>query len=529
VTQATNILENPSETPALLASRFEVAAAWASRYLTPSLTAIAVLALCAALVFTIYYTLLDLQWIAFLLGVLFAAVLSLVSQNIKVQWRLVRRTAQLRRSKVLLAEENARSERSAQAHRVADQRYRTILDALPGMIFFVDREERCRYHNLAFGTWCGRNAPDIGGVPLRDLLGGSICEDLKTHGMDASIGDPIEYETQWPHADGTAHFAVKLLPYPVGAQTTSGFYVFALPIATPKARPERSAQEAAALVDPAVAGEAAYLGEMQQQLSAEDDAREYLLRAIEQDRFILLEQRIEALAPQVAEPTFREILLRLTEEDERMVPPGGFFEVAEHYGLMPAIDRWVIRRLLKSCAAMKSADPAWRMPLYCVNLSGATLRDRTFPNHVRAQLRHWDMAGSRLCFEIGHGALTECASDLRLLMEDLKPLGCRFTVDCFGSHRISFAPFERLRFDFIKIDGSIVAEILRQDSELAKARAIVLACSKIGVRTIAQFVEDDATRAKLKAIGVDFVQGFGIDRPGPLAVMPPVVSMAPRV
>ncbi len=515
---------SPSESrkamPALMVSRLDVAAAWANRYLTPFLTAIAVFALCVALVFTIYYTLLDLQWIAFLLGVLFAAVLSMISQSVKVQWRLVRRTAQLQRSKTLLAEETARSERSAQAFKTADLRFRTVLDATPVMIFFVDREGRCRYHNLAFETWCARQATDIGGVPLRDLIDGAIYADLESHGMDAALGAAVEYEAIWPHAAGNLRFAVKLLPYPVGAQATSGFYVFAMPLgASGKAAAQSAVQIVTLPGDPAAAGEAAYVSEMQQQLSAEEDPREYLLRAIEQDRFILLEQKIEPLAPQSGEANFREILLRLTEEDERTVPPGGFFEVAEHFGLMPGIDRWVIRRLLKSCASRKSADPAWRVPLYCVNLSADTLRDRTFPNHVRTQLRHWDMAGSRLCFEISHGALTECEVDLMVLMEDLKPLGCRFTVDCFGSHKISFAPFERLRFDFIKIDGSIIGEILHEDSAFARARAIVLACSKIGIRTIAQFVEDDATRGKLKTIGVDFVQGYGIDKPGPLGVM----------
>jgi len=81
-----------------------------------------------------------------------------------------------------------------------------------------------------------------------------------------------------------------------------------------------------------------------------------------------------------------------------------------------------------------------------------------------------------------------------------------------------------LCFDFLKIDCSIVSEILKKPSELAKARAIVLACDKLEVRTIAQFVEDEATRVRLREIGVDYVQGFGIDKPGPLAVMAPMAG-----
>lgn len=486
----------------------------------PFLTAIAVLALSVMLVVTIYFTLLDLHWLAFLLGVLFAAILSMVTQSLKAQWRLVRRTAQLERQKALLGEEIARGERSAQALKMADVRFRTVLDGLPAMVFFVDREERCRYHNAAFEAWCGRSAADIGGLRLRDLLDGPLYEALRSHGMEALVGTPAQYEAHWPGADGGRDVAVKLLPYPVGAQTTSGFYVFVTAISTArsKAEPEISAPDAIEPAAPEAASEAAYLDAMELGLTTDENPREYLLRAIEEDQFILLEQRIESLSAE-GQPNLREVLLRLQEEHERMLPPGRFFEVAERYELMPAIDRWVVRKLLKSCAAMKSADRAWRMPLYCINLSGATLRDHGFVNHVRAQLQHWDIAGSRLCFEIHHGAFAEQESDIALLMEELKPLGCRFTVDGFGSHKVSFAPFRELHFDYLKIDGSIISEILRSQSELTKAKAIVLACRKIGVKTVAQFVEDDATRATLKEIGVDYVQGFGIEKPGPLAVL----------
>ena len=500
---AISVSDPRQTTPALLV--------WGARYLRPYLTAITVVALSVMLVFTIYHTLLDLQWIAFLLGVLFAALLSMVSQSVKAQWRLVRRSAQLRRSRELLAEEAARSERAAQALKTADQRFRTVLDALPALIFFMDREERCRYHNRAFEAWCARPAADIGGAALSALLDAEIYETLKAHIAKALLGTEAQFETQWLHPDGVRHVTVKLLPYPVGAQTTSGFYVFVTVVAVARARSaaESSAQDA--LITP----EAVYLDEMAQQLTAEEDPREYLLRALEEDRFTLLEQNIESLAPETGDGNFREILLRLREEEERTLPPGGFFEVAERYDLMPAIDRWVIRKLLKSCALMKSADSAWRVPLCCLNVSGATLADRSFAAHVRAQLEHWEIAGSRLCFEIAHGALADRETDISALMQELKPLGCRFTVDCFGSDKVSFAPFTRLPFDFIKIDRSIVCEILRNKSELARARAIVLACRKIGVRTIAHFVEDEATRVKLKDIGVDYVQGFGIAQVSP--------------
>jgi EAL domain-containing protein (putative c-di-GMP-specific phosphodiesterase class I) len=490
-------------------SAIEAATTWAGRYLTPFFTAIAVVAVSVALVCTIYFTHADLEWTAFLFGVLVAAMLSLVTQNVKVQWRLVRRTAQLRRSRELLTEEIARTERAVQAVKVAEQRFSTVLDAVGGMIFFVDREQRCRYHNVAFESWCGRDAADVGRLTLGELIDGDIYDELASHGRNALLGKPGAYETYWPYPDGGRRVCVKLLPYPAGAQTTSGFYAFVMPPDV-SPEPEKSAREE--LGGP----EGAYLGAMQEQLPTQTDPREFLLKAIDEDQFLLLEQPIEPLAPDATSSKFREILLRLREEDERTLRPGGFLEVAAHYGLMPAIDRWVVRKLLKSAAATRDADPMWRMPLYAVNISEATLRDNAFSQHVRAQLEHWRIEGNRLCFEIDHGVLAECESDVSVLMAELSPLGCRFAIDGFGRHKVSFTAFRQLRFDYVKIDGTIIGEILKNKAELGKVRAIVLACKRIGVRTIAQSVEDHAAREKLREIGIDYVQGFGIENPGPL-------------
>ena len=489
------------------------AAQWVQRFSA----AIAVLGLCVMLVFTIYFTLFDLQWIAFLLGILCAAVLGLVSQSIKAQWLIVRRTAQLRRHKELLTEESARTERAAQALKMAESRFRALLDALPLMLFFVGRDARCRQPNLAFEHWCGRSAADIEGSPLRGLVDDAIYQDLISHGAEALLGNETQYEAHWSGPEGGRQVTVKLLPYPVGAQTTSGFYAFVTPstVAQAKSGPETPARIAGGLSAPEDASETVYL---------DDDAREYLLRAMEEDHFILFEQKIEWISSGRTEAHFREILLRLPEEEKNRLPPGGFLEVAEHYDLMPAIDRWVIRKLLNACAAMKREDQAWRMPLYFVNLSSATLRDRTFPNHVRAQLQHFEIAGNRLCLEINHEGLANRESDISVLMEELRPLDCRFAVDGFGRHNLSFALFRHLRFDFLKIDGNIIGGILNDTSALAKAKAIVLACQGIGVRTIAPFVEQEATCAKLREIGVDYVQGFSVGKPGPLALTAPTAG-----
>ncbi len=135
--------------------------------------------------------------------------------------------------------------------------------------------------------------------------------------------------------------------------------------------------------------------------------------------------------------------------------------------------------------------------------SPASRRSRCQPS-LRREWRLAHLRGSRTADEVARLAAT------------LKPLGCRFTVDAFGSVKGSFAPLRAGAFQFIKIDGIIVQNILRDPAQLARLRAIHAVCCKAGMRSIAEFVEDRETLSTLRKIGVHFVQGFGIERPEPL-------------
>src|SRR3990167_3025806 len=162
------------------------------KFLAPALT----LLLGVMLIATIYFTLFELQWIAFLAGVLFAAVAATASQASKSQWLVMRRTRQLQRVKGVLADGTARLERTAEALRVAELRFHLIGDALPVMIVFVDREERCRYHNRAFAQWRGRSREQIEGQALREVLGDEIYRELNSHGAEVFTGKEIRYQAR---------------------------------------------------------------------------------------------------------------------------------------------------------------------------------------------------------------------------------------------------------------------------------------------------------------------------------------------
>ncbi|MDB5808350.1 MAG: diguanylate phosphodiesterase [Betaproteobacteria bacterium] len=481
------------------------------RLFAPALTLI----LGAMLLATIYFTLFDLQWIAFLAGVLFAAVAATSSQNVNAQWRLARRTRQLERTRETLTSTIRERENSAAALSAAQTGFRLINEALPVMIAFVDSEERCGYHNQAFASWCGRGIEKLDGLPLGTVLSGEAHLDIKRRSA-ALTTRKLNFATTWPCRDGGREDVdVTLLRYPPDAETATGYYVLISRKPAAEAAPAARHEDAGSKSDIVSqdSGGTVYLESMTDQLIGGDDPRERLVKALREDQFILFAQKIEAIRGGPPNGRCMEVLLRMQEEEDLMLPPGGFFPVAERYGLLAEIDRWVVRNLLRLCAAHQRAAPDWSPPLFCLNLSSATLNDPGFPRFVQTELEDNKQFGHCLCFEISELDLISHHRDIRALIAILAPHGCRFTIDGFGGSKVSFAPFKELKFDFVKIDGNIILNILTEKSEFAKTKAIVLACRRIGVGTIAAFVETDETVIKLREIGVDFVQGFGIGRP----------------
>jgi EAL domain-containing protein (putative c-di-GMP-specific phosphodiesterase class I)/PAS domain-containing protein len=455
------------------------------RFLRAYIGVVLVLLLGVLLLATIFFTLFDLQWIAFLAGVLFAAVAAMASQASKAQWLVLRRTRQLQRGKDLLAQESLRLKHAGQALKYANERFQFINDALPVMMVFIDREERCRYHNLAFAQWRKHVGGQINGQLVRDVVGKETYRGLKSNSADVLAGREIRYEAELEQPDGgKAPCTVTLLPFPAGAELPEGFYALIA--------------HGAGAAAPAL------------------DSRVELMRALQEDEFILFTQTIRSLAP-TPYPQLVEVLLRLQEEELYMIPPGSFFPVAERYNLMPEIDRWVVRNLIKWAAEKQRSDPAWRVPLYCVNLAGASLRDPEFALYVRHEVQNHKFSGANLCFEIAEPDVLNQNAAVRACMTAMRPLGCRFALDNFGGTQASFAPLKGLKLDFLKIDGAIIQNILTRPDDDARVREIVTASHKIGMRTIAGFVESDATLEKLREIGVDYAQGFGISKPGPIA------------
>lgn len=263
-------------------------------------------------------------------------------------------------------------------------------------------------------------------------------------------------------------------------------------------------------------GDAVYLRAITENILGWSNPEKRLKKALADDDFLLFSQRILALKPPLEDRACMEILLRLREEEDNMLPPGGFFPVAEALEMLEDIDRWVVQHTMAWCAG--ATDDA-KAPMCCINLSTDALLNPDFSVFVLAQIKKYRIPGFRLCFEITEPDAIAHAEAVRKFIRALKPRGCRFTLDNFGSVKVSFAHIRDLPIDYLKIDGSIIQNIISSAGDLARARAISLTCQRLNIRSIAQSVESTALLVKLQEIGFDYAQGFGIAHPGPISAI----------
>jgi diguanylate cyclase (GGDEF)-like protein/PAS domain S-box-containing protein len=244
-----------------------------------------------------------------------------------------------------------------------------------------------------------------------------------------------------------------------------------------------------------------------------------LQKALDENRFQMWRQHILDLGSEsdVRAGHF-EVLLRLIDEDGSIITPGQFFPAAERYGLMPTIDRWVIQHLLLSDrSGQLQAEMARLSATHCaINLSGASLNDDKFLGFLEDTLRQTTLAGKALCFEITETVAVSNFGRIREVMQAFKQFGCQFALDDFGSGMSSFSYLKHLPVDFLKIDGSLVRNIVEDAADFAMVEAINRIGGALGLKTIAEFVETEASLQRLREIGVDYAQGYAIHRPQPL-------------
>jgi len=234
--------------------------------------------------------------------------------------------------------------------------------------------------------------------------------------------------------------------------------------------------------------------------------------ALEEDRFILYQQAITPLQDDDTTAHY-ELLLRLRDEDGGIVPPGAFIPAAERYNLMNAVDRWVIDAAFRHLSETQSKGDDG---IYSLNLSGNSLNDDELPGYIQQKISEYQVKAGQLCFEITETAAVFNLEKASSMIHSLKQLGCRFSLDDFGSGLSSFSYLKNLPVDFLKIDGSFVKDMNTDPMNRAIVEAIHQVGHTLSIRTIAEFVENQDIADMLHDIGVDFAQGYHFSKPEPI-------------
>ncbi len=234
--------------------------------------------------------------------------------------------------------------------------------------------------------------------------------------------------------------------------------------------------------------------------------------ALEQDCFKIYAQSIHPLDPTSGNHTHIEILVRMEDENGHLLAPAAFIPAAERYNLMGMVDQYIIRQTFKFISAHVREDIC-----YSINLSVNSLNDDRLAAFIKQCTGEFEIQPGLICFEIPEASATSNLVKTAKLIDELNTEGFKFAVDDFGSSLSSFSYLKDLPVDYLKIDGSFVRNMAASRMDHAMVAAINQIGHVMGIKTIAEFVENDAIIEQLQHLGVDFAQGYGISRPNPLS------------
>ncbi|EAT11926.1 bifunctional diguanylate cyclase/phosphodiesterase [Bermanella marisrubri] len=232
-------------------------------------------------------------------------------------------------------------------------------------------------------------------------------------------------------------------------------------------------------------------------------------RALTEDRFTLYKQKVQRIASD--KNYYYEILLRLKNPDGSISAPGAIIAAAEKYNIMGKIDYWVLRNTIAYLA-----DYPEEQASFAINLSGATLSDPSCINYLQHLIDTYQITPSRLQFEITETEAVKHLSTTNIILSALRDMGCRISLDDFGTGSSSFSYLQQMKIQNLKIDGVFIKDLHHNSVNQAIVESAVKVAKSMGISTTAEFVETEEVVALLKELQVDYVQGFGIHKPEPL-------------
>jgi EAL domain-containing protein (putative c-di-GMP-specific phosphodiesterase class I) len=238
-----------------------------------------------------------------------------------------------------------------------------------------------------------------------------------------------------------------------------------------------------------------------------------LKKTLQTDSFVLRAQPIVRNRGDVksARVFHYEVLLGLKNEKGELESPQDFIVEAERFGHMVDVDRWVINQVFSWIS--QQMDEQKQIPYLAINISGTSITDDNFMDYLLEQISEYGVGTNRLCFEITETGTISNMVKAGDFVRELKNIGCRFAIDDFGTGLASHNYLRELPVDLLKIDGTFISKIHENDRDYAMVKSINDLAHFLGQETIAEFVENDDIIDRLREIGVDYLQGWGVGKP----------------
>lgn len=228
-------------------------------------------------------------------------------------------------------------------------------------------------------------------------------------------------------------------------------------------------------------------------------------RALDEDGLVLYSQPIVDLS--TGKTVQNELLLRMAGEDGTIHLPGEFLPIAERYGLIAEIDRWVVGQAVQLAAGGTPTE---------FNLSGHSLDDPDILRELEQQIAATGADPSLLAVEVTETAVVDQFEAARRFAERIEELGCTLALDDFGTGFANLSYLKHIPAQHLKIDIEFVRDLAESETDQRLVAGIVAFAHAFDQKTVAEGVEDEATLVRLKELGVDMVQGYLLGRPRPL-------------
>ena len=228
----------------------------------------------------------------------------------------------------------------------------------------------------------------------------------------------------------------------------------------------------------------------------------------------LLQVRCQKIAPVNSPDTespHYEILLGVLDDAGKLISPEGFIEAAEQFNRMPKVDRWVVTAAFEWME--NTLLKVGQVHGFSINLSGHSINEDSFLDFLLNKIKNSPVTTEKICFEVTETATISNLNYAADFINEVKKLGCKFSLDDFGTGLASYEYLQKLPVDYLKIDGIFIKDIVKNTNNYAMVKSINELGHFLGKETIAEYVENDEILGVLKEIGVDYAQGYGVEKP----------------